>query len=210
MALLDRPGELVARDELIARLWPHGVVNFDTAPPAGQAFPPAPYGGGPGPGAQVLPRGDGDRPWTGRGLGRARQRVLAGRQGGSDTPGGGPPADPGRGAQGARLRPGSCRGAIAVGELLLGDGRCSSPGCAYGHGAGPRAERPAGVELLGGIRRGGGSAGGGDRAAAALRGSRSAVYDQQVQPDRVAGHGRTPVRGPRRGFPRSGTEPGAR
>lgn len=31
-ALLERPGELVTRDELIARLWPNGiVVDFDTA-----------------------------------------------------------------------------------------------------------------------------------------------------------------------------------
>jgi DNA-binding winged helix-turn-helix (wHTH) protein/tetratricopeptide (TPR) repeat protein len=30
-ALLERPGELVTREELIARLWPKGVVEFDTA-----------------------------------------------------------------------------------------------------------------------------------------------------------------------------------
>lgn len=30
-ALLERPGELVTREELIARLWPRGVVEFDTA-----------------------------------------------------------------------------------------------------------------------------------------------------------------------------------
>ena len=30
-ALLERPGELVTREELIARLWPSGVVDFDTA-----------------------------------------------------------------------------------------------------------------------------------------------------------------------------------
>ncbi len=29
-ALLERPGELVARDALIARLWPEGVVDFET------------------------------------------------------------------------------------------------------------------------------------------------------------------------------------
>jgi tetratricopeptide (TPR) repeat protein len=29
--LLSRPGELVTREQLIARLWPHGVVDFDTA-----------------------------------------------------------------------------------------------------------------------------------------------------------------------------------
>lgn len=29
--LLSRPGELVTREELIARLWPQGVVDFDTA-----------------------------------------------------------------------------------------------------------------------------------------------------------------------------------
>lgn len=29
--LLARPGEVVTRDELIARLWPRGVVDFDTA-----------------------------------------------------------------------------------------------------------------------------------------------------------------------------------
>lgn len=31
LALLERPGELVAREALIARLWPRGVVDFDTA-----------------------------------------------------------------------------------------------------------------------------------------------------------------------------------
>ena len=31
VALLERPGELVRREELIARLWPKGVVDFDTA-----------------------------------------------------------------------------------------------------------------------------------------------------------------------------------
>ena len=30
-ALLERPGELVTREQLIARLWPKGVVDFDTA-----------------------------------------------------------------------------------------------------------------------------------------------------------------------------------
>lgn len=30
-ALLERPGELVTREELIARLWPKGVVEFDAA-----------------------------------------------------------------------------------------------------------------------------------------------------------------------------------
>jgi DNA-binding winged helix-turn-helix (wHTH) protein len=30
-ALLERPGELVTREELIARLWPRGVVDFETA-----------------------------------------------------------------------------------------------------------------------------------------------------------------------------------
>lgn len=30
-ALLERPGEVVTRDELIARLWPKGIVDFDTA-----------------------------------------------------------------------------------------------------------------------------------------------------------------------------------
>jgi DNA-binding winged helix-turn-helix (wHTH) protein/tetratricopeptide (TPR) repeat protein len=30
-ALLERPGELVTREQLIARLWPRGVVDFDTA-----------------------------------------------------------------------------------------------------------------------------------------------------------------------------------
>lgn len=30
-ALLERPGELVSREQLIARLWPKGVVDFDTA-----------------------------------------------------------------------------------------------------------------------------------------------------------------------------------
>ena len=30
-ALLERPGELVTREELIGRLWPRGVVEFDTA-----------------------------------------------------------------------------------------------------------------------------------------------------------------------------------
>lgn len=29
--LLERPGELVTREELIARLWPKGIVDFDTA-----------------------------------------------------------------------------------------------------------------------------------------------------------------------------------
>jgi DNA-binding winged helix-turn-helix (wHTH) protein/Tfp pilus assembly protein PilF len=28
-ALLERPGEMVTRDQLIARLWPRGIVNFD-------------------------------------------------------------------------------------------------------------------------------------------------------------------------------------
>jgi DNA-binding winged helix-turn-helix (wHTH) protein len=28
--LLSRPGELVTREQLIARLWPKGVVDFDT------------------------------------------------------------------------------------------------------------------------------------------------------------------------------------
>ena len=31
LALLERPGELVTREELIRRLWPRGVVDFDTA-----------------------------------------------------------------------------------------------------------------------------------------------------------------------------------
>ena len=31
LALLERPGELVAREALIGRLWPRGVVDFDTA-----------------------------------------------------------------------------------------------------------------------------------------------------------------------------------
>lgn len=31
VALLERPGQLVTREELIARLWPRGVVDFDTA-----------------------------------------------------------------------------------------------------------------------------------------------------------------------------------
>lgn len=30
-ALLSRPGEVVGRDELVAKLWPKGVVDFDTA-----------------------------------------------------------------------------------------------------------------------------------------------------------------------------------
>jgi DNA-binding winged helix-turn-helix (wHTH) protein/tetratricopeptide (TPR) repeat protein len=30
-ALLERPGEMVTREQLIARLWPRGVVDFDTA-----------------------------------------------------------------------------------------------------------------------------------------------------------------------------------
>ena len=30
-ALLERPGEMVSREQLIARLWPRGVVDFDTA-----------------------------------------------------------------------------------------------------------------------------------------------------------------------------------
>jgi len=29
--LLERPGEIVTREQLIARLWPKGVVDFDTA-----------------------------------------------------------------------------------------------------------------------------------------------------------------------------------
>ena len=28
--LLERPGEVVTREQLIARLWPKGVVEFDT------------------------------------------------------------------------------------------------------------------------------------------------------------------------------------
>ena len=31
LALLERPGELVTREALIARLWPRGIVDFDTA-----------------------------------------------------------------------------------------------------------------------------------------------------------------------------------
>lgn len=30
-ALLSQPGDLVTREQLIARLWPHGVVDYDTA-----------------------------------------------------------------------------------------------------------------------------------------------------------------------------------
>ena len=30
-ALLEQPGEMVSREELIARLWPRGIVDFDTA-----------------------------------------------------------------------------------------------------------------------------------------------------------------------------------
>ena len=31
LALLDNPGNLVTREQLIARLWPKGVVEFDTS-----------------------------------------------------------------------------------------------------------------------------------------------------------------------------------
>ena len=38
--LLSRPGDLVTREELIARLWPKGVVDFDTRAQLGGAKAP--------------------------------------------------------------------------------------------------------------------------------------------------------------------------